>query len=191
MNYKVRLENGFLVEDIINTKSLEEFNDSITKKYIGCPDTIRGELKTIYSKVHAVKQQVIKDSLETIKKWAEEDNDSLDTSMGICGNVIQLLVENFTNKVDRSLCIGLNMPTILYYEEFIYDLSNEILGAIIMPLFEQWPKFSGDLSFPVPDPDDKLGHSNVYHMGSDDYILWTGEYGNLRKELLDFLISNF
>ena len=46
-------------------------------------------------------------------------------------------------------------------------------------MFMDWPKFSGDLAFPIP------GRAEAYF--SRDR--WSGEYGALREELLQFLIE--
>lgn len=49
----------------------------------------------------------------------------------------------------------------------------------------EWPKFSGDKLYPIPSPtgNDPMDEYDY----SDD--LWTGAYGELRYELLDFLIN--
>lgn len=47
-------------------------------------------------------------------------------------------------------------------------------------IWQNWPKFSGDIKFPVPYGDlTYFRHANK----------WDGEYGDLRRELLDFLIA--
>jgi hypothetical protein len=49
---------------------------------------------------------------------------------------------------------------------------------------KSWKYYSGNYSFPVPGPN---GESGVDAFKSQ-WNLWTGEYGELRKELLDHLI---
>lgn len=63
---------------------------------------------------------------------------------------------------------------------------------ILTTYFIKWPKFSGSTVFPVPCPE--LSSKGIAK-ARDRYItvkhtgdMWTGEYGELRKELLDFLI---
>lgn len=49
-----------------------------------------------------------------------------------------------------------------------------------------WPKHSGSKNYPVPSPTLGLRHSEAYlTLG-----IWTGEYGELRIQLLDFVIEN-
>lgn len=52
-------------------------------------------------------------------------------------------------------------------------------------LSTRWPKFSGDIEYPVPHPG--------YTHGYEAYVLvlskWDGEYGANRRELLDWLID--
>ena len=51
-------------------------------------------------------------------------------------------------------------------------------------LFCSWPKYSGRLVFPVPHP--KLSPAEAFSAVLD---LWVGEYGDLRRELLNHLIQ--
>lgn len=52
-------------------------------------------------------------------------------------------------------------------------------------LFEAWPKFSGSIVYPVPGCGGRSG-SWAYNYAGD---VWVGEYGDLRWELLDFMIE--
>lgn len=52
-------------------------------------------------------------------------------------------------------------------------------------LFMSWPKFSGTSSYPVPCPDCESA-SYAYNA---TVMLWEGEYGDLRRELLDHCID--
>lgn len=61
-------------------------------------------------------------------------------------------------------------------------------------LWVHWPKYSGHVAYPVPAPPDKdqrVWLSGSYYMavnaGGGD--MWAGEYGELRKELLNWLID--
>lgn len=60
----------------------------------------------------------------------------------------------------------------------------------VMPLLRRayrvWPKWSGDLDYPVPHP--SLGCMGAYANTLD---LWAGEYGETRMELVHFLIAHF
>lgn len=50
-------------------------------------------------------------------------------------------------------------------------------------LFSSWSHFTGDEYYPVPHPDgSKAGYVDTWNK-------WTGEYGELRKDLLDHMIN--
>lgn len=51
----------------------------------------------------------------------------------------------------------------------------------------KWPKYSGELGYPVPGVDG-LGAEYVYD-AVEGCNMYEGEYGQLRRELLDFLIE--
>lgn len=52
-------------------------------------------------------------------------------------------------------------------------------------LFQSWPKFSGSVAYPVP------GVDRMTPLEAFVYIraVWVGEYGDLRRELLDHCIA--
>lgn len=56
---------------------------------------------------------------------------------------------------------------------------------ILKQAFCTWPKFSGDVNFPINDPYNEFSAHSVY----DHLPKWTGEYGALRFELLDHVID--
>lgn len=51
--------------------------------------------------------------------------------------------------------------------------------------FRAWPKFSGDDSFPVPS----ITHAYAESEYSRSTDKWVGEYGELRVELLKFMVE--
>ena len=56
---------------------------------------------------------------------------------------------------------------------------------ILKQAFYTWPKFSGDVNFPINDPYNRGPAYSAY-----GYLpKWTGEYGALRFELLDHVID--
>lgn len=59
--------------------------------------------------------------------------------------------------------------------------NGEQLGA----LFRSWPKFSGNVVYPVPGVD-SMTPSEAFVYIRD---VWEGEYGDLRCELLDHCIA--
>ena len=56
---------------------------------------------------------------------------------------------------------------------------------ILRRAFYTWPKFSGDVNFPIDDPHEIETPCNVYARSHK----WIGEYGALRFELLDHVID--
>jgi hypothetical protein len=54
----------------------------------------------------------------------------------------------------------------------------------INSLAMEWPKYSGCFWFPVPGPEGYLASEAYQNLPK-----WEGPYGDLRKELLDFLIE--
>ena len=56
---------------------------------------------------------------------------------------------------------------------------------ILQQAFYTWPKFSGDIDFPINDPHEIETAYNVYAR----LPKWTGAYGALRFELLDHVIG--
>lgn len=56
---------------------------------------------------------------------------------------------------------------------------------ILKQAFRTWPKFSGDVNFPINDPKGIEQAGDVYEC----LPKWTGEYGALRFELLDHVID--
>lgn len=56
---------------------------------------------------------------------------------------------------------------------------------ILKQAFYTWPKFSGDVNFPINDP---FGIETAYN-AYGRLPGWTGEYGALRFELLDHVID--
>jgi hypothetical protein len=74
---------------------------------------------------------------------------------------------------------------------------NQLDKELVQDIFKTWPKFTGDLTYPVPCPG---GHTVVdgevvfgakaakeaYNLA---YDMYTGPYGALRLELLDHLIE--
>ena len=58
--------------------------------------------------------------------------------------------------------------------------------AIIQRFSTSWEKYSKDKEYPVPSTDKNYSPLNMYHMTKN---IWVGKYGDLRKELLQHLIT--
>ena len=86
---------------------------------------------------------------------------NFDKGCGICSN----LSDKVDSQVEESEC---------------YDS-----GQILEQAFYTWPKFSGDVQYPINDPYNEVSAHRAY-----GYLpKWTGEYGTLRFELLDHVID--
>lgn len=67
----------------------------------------------------------------------------------------------------------------------IRSLGHEVDEDRLHGLFKSWPQFSGNPTYPVPGPGG-LGAAWAYKHIID---VWKGEYGDMRRELLDHCIA--
>lgn len=86
---------------------------------------------------------------------------NFDKGYGICSN----LSDKVNSQVEESEC---------------YELCQ-----ILKQAFYTWPKFSGDVQFPINDPYNEVSAHRAYAR----LPKWVGEYGALRFELLDHVID--
>lgn len=56
-------------------------------------------------------------------------------------------------------------------------------------LCRNWPKFSGNLNYPVPPANPGETAETEFWNAFNLETMWQGEYGALRMELLDYLIE--
>ena len=92
-------------------------------------------------------------------------------SVGIC--------ENMSRKVTNAMAVK--------FPEYVINDDEIIMNSprILKQAFCTWPKFSGDVQFPINDPYNEVSAPRAY-----DYLpKWIGEYGALRFELLDHVID--
>ncbi|QLA10714.1 hypothetical protein TH2_148 [Shewanella phage Thanatos-2] len=195
MDYKERLANGCSSEDIVKFDSLDKFNLVLSEKYLGCPEDLLNLLRNIYSKVQPVKLQATKKALISIKEWTitGESDYNLVGGVGICQNFTEIIQVDFNTGLaeledDFKKFKSEMLPP---FNMFVYDLSVDILAEVLHPVFKEWPKYSGDRYYPVPYPYNIRTASIAYRHASEHSTLWTGEYGDLRKEFLYFLIDHF
>ena len=88
--------------------------------------------------------------------------------------------------------------------ECVYNLSgnNDIINSrwdrYSILCFKDWKHFNGSTTYPVPDPNN-LEPDNAYGTNfsifndthQNDRAFWVGEYGELRKDLLNHCIEWF
>ena len=101
--------------------------------------------------------------------------------MGICDNIYSVMDQLF-GQGDR----------------WVIPAKDGVEIAIFMwiqQVAQKWPKWSGDIDYPVPCPSgmgiEELRAGVYTPMDAYHYFhnLWQGAYGDLRRELLDFLIN--
>lgn len=92
---------------------------------------------------------------------------------------LQKLLQQFEDSeiedVDDGICNNANLT-----EEEIVQCQE---------LWSNWEFFSGWkwINFPVPDPKGEISPKQIYLNTND---VWTGRYGELRVNLLEYLINN-
>lgn len=69
----------------------------------------------------------------------------------------------------------------------LFDIWTDEEYNQYLTIVKTWPKWSGNPYFPVPHP--TKGPHVAFNRGLEN--IWIGEYGQNRKELLDFLIQGF
>ena len=97
---------------------------------------------------------------------------NFDKGYGICGNI--------DHKVAYARAVK--------FPGYVIDEDDAIImnsWRILRRAFYTWPKFSGDVQFPIDDPHEIETADNVYAR----LPKWTGAYGALRFELLDHVID--
>ena len=103
-------------------------------------------------------------------------------------DLLQALKDTLENP-EPNLAICSNVRYRLFrFPQYKWGIAAEVENSLGL-LFERWPKFSGDSRYPVPSPkgwppEDEFSRAAV---SSDNF--WEGEYGALRKELLQFCIG--
>lgn len=86
---------------------------------------------------------------------------------------------------NTGICDNVRFKTFEIYHNYTLD---EELGAELDRLMALWPKFSGSVVFPVVHPTEP-SPVKAYDLAKVCGELWSGEYGELRKELLQFCID--
>lgn len=89
-------------------------------------------------------------------------------------------------KVERKGFFGIcyNLSSVLFEDE-----NCNVLLQMFYEMFVDWPKYSGNVCYPVPHPDYPKDPGEAGWMFNNADRLWEGPYGELRIELLDFCIE--
>lgn len=99
--------------------------------------------------------------------------------------VVKELVETDTIMPYRGICAALDYRGVRVYTSS-YPSTN---ADTFLALCKKWPKYSGSEGYPVPSTDPKMSACSAFYDAMDRDVMWVGEYGALRMELLDFLIK--
>lgn len=100
--------------------------------------------------------------------------------------VLQALIimrDGTVRRAEEGICYNLTM---------LVPLLGWEVRELVVELFKGWPKHSGNPKYPVPStyvegaPPAIGAAMSMYYDTTD---LWVGEYGELRKELLDYTIG--
>lgn len=126
------------------------------------------------SKLNAPLRARVLDGLVILRDTLAAEGRVASATHGICSNVVEVMM--FRNLLGGWHSCGGGTSSDVY--DIISDLSRH------------WPKYSGNINYPVPAPGclggpDMAKQAEV-HYGCD---AWAGEYGALRRELLDFIIE--
>ena len=106
-------------------------------------------------------------------------------------------VKDMPFDTNRGICPNLNLKfkTLTPNDaDFFFNLGDLEITETLQQICEDWPRFSGNSLFPVPVPDDLIEEygycinsaADIYYKEGDKY---TGSYGELRLELLQFIID--
>lgn len=108
----------------------------------------------------------------------QHENDYLKVLLDACLNV------KAHPNVKFGICVNLilSFEDSILLEQVLCDLEN--IRDII---FKEWPNYSGDIRYPVPSLFPLISSENLYYHTDN---MWIGEYGDLRKELLQFMIDS-
>jgi len=96
---------------------------------------------------------------------------------------IDSLSESVRDDKDQGICC-------LFEDEFRISLRAMLMsqtgnGLIMAELYSSWPHYSGDVCYPVPDPQGLKEPEEAF----DTVIRWKGPFGTLRRSLCRHLAS--
>lgn len=64
------------------------------------------------------------------------------------------------------------------------NLNNN--SPLVRKYSKSWKYYSGDIHYPVPDPEGKLFGRDMYQVTDN---MWEGEYGELRRDLVKHILQ--
>lgn len=76
-------------------------------------------------------------------------------------------------------------PNIDYATLYVENCDDHAIQMLFKGHAKSWPLYSGDHNYPVPATSADTSATAAYYRAEH---MWEGKYGNLRKQLLDFVI---
>lgn len=113
------------------------------------------------------------------------DDGPTDVQMGICGNTTANVTATFKAKASAdayAYAVARGSPV---SEMLCYGYSDGEIFRTIYDVAGEWPRHSGDDTYPVPHP--WMEAEEGFY--SCDALWAAGTYGDSRRELLDYLIE--
>jgi hypothetical protein len=93
--------------------------------------------------------------------------------------ILRAQIENGTHIADTGICSNLE-----YIDKYQDDISR-----LVSYYSKSWEHFSGDGLYPVPSPDSSTTPHHAFFLHRHDDKMWTGAYGEYRRDLLEHLIN--
>ncbi|ASD52145.1 hypothetical protein KNT64_gp193 [Pseudomonas phage PspYZU05] len=128
------------------------------------------------------KKLLLKEALNAMIELREDVNlGNHEQYRGMCAAYQDFMAESTIQVLKYH---GLKIP-------FGYSEVREVIEGfherVIEQIFASWPSYSGSLAFPVPAPN-KDDNAREYYLSSVGGF-WTDEYGQSRRDLLNFTIE--
>lgn len=103
-------------------------------------------------------------------------------------DLLQALKDTLENPEPHSAICSNVWGRLFKFPQYQGGIAAEVENSL-NPLFERWPKFSGDSRYPVPSPKGCPPKDEFSRVAVSSDNFWEGEYGALRWELLEFCID--
>ena len=98
--------------------------------------------------------------------------------------ILECIKENGPENIDNGICSSMG-----HYQNYPVSMADEkIIDSIMDSIFKDWKHFSGSYAYPIPSTTAGVSHSSQFHL-TDHKWDKTTEYGRLRWDLLEFMIS--
>ncbi len=93
-----------------------------------------------------------------------------------------------------SICTAIRLETILFFsgngpeeDQTEANITHKIALSVFKGVSKTWPRFSGDIMYPVPSTDKNISAPDAYSSNLLKNDLYAGEYGRARIELARYV----